>query len=52
MGRVVPELEFKDVREIIVGSYRVIYFNVTSDRTDILRVHHSSFPLALDIQEI
>jgi len=50
MGRVVQELEFKDVREILIGQYRVIYFNISSERTDILKIHHSSIPL--DINDI
>jgi len=50
IGRVVPELEFKFVREIIVGSHRIVYHIVSKERIDILRVHHSSLPL--DIQQI
>lgn len=50
MGRVVPELEYKDVREIIIGQYRIIYFNISANRIDILKIHHSSLPL--DVKDI
>ena len=42
LGRIVPELEYKNVREIIVGSYRIIYHNVSKTRIDILTIHHTS----------
>ena len=45
MGRVVPELEYDKVREIIVGPYRVIYHLVSENRIDILTIHHSAVPL-------
>jgi toxin ParE1/3/4 len=50
IGRVVPELEYKDVREIIIAQYRIIYFNISSDRIDILKIHHSY--LYLDVKDI
>ena len=40
-GRVVPELSNRDVRELIVGFYRLIY-RIKSDRlVEILTVYHS-----------
>lgn len=45
LGRVVPELEYKKVREIIVKPYRVVYHIVSKDRIDILTIHHSAKPL-------
>ncbi len=40
-GRVVPEFGQEDIRELIEGSYRVIY-RVQDDKVGITRVHHSS----------
>jgi addiction module RelE/StbE family toxin len=41
LGRVVPEFGFTDLREILVGSYRVIY-RVREDQVHILTVHHGA----------
>lgn len=41
-GRIVPEINNKDVREIISGNYRIIYKIVSSNRIDILTVHNSN----------
>ena len=40
-GRIVPEINNKNIREIIVGFYRVIYQITAPERIDILTVHHS-----------
>lgn len=40
-GRVVPELKRRDIREIIMGSYRIIY-RVREDTVEILTVYHSA----------
>ena len=40
MGRVVPEFETPEIRELIEGNYRIVY-KVFDDRVDILRIHHS-----------
>ncbi len=41
IGRVVPELNVKAVREVFEGNYRIIYKVVNSDIIHILTVHHS-----------
>jgi len=41
-GRVVPELMDKQFRELIEGSYRIVYKIVDDERIDIITVHHSS----------
>jgi toxin ParE1/3/4 len=40
-GRETPELGKEDIREIIVGSYRVIY-RIKAEQVQILTVHHGS----------
>jgi len=39
-GRVVPELDYEEIREIIHGNYRIIY-QVSSENIEILTVRHS-----------
>ena len=41
-GRVVPETKKPNIRELILGNYRIIYKYVNSKRVDILTVHHSA----------
>jgi toxin ParE1/3/4 len=41
-GRIVPEYNNKNIRELIRGSYRIVYRIVTASRIDILTVHHSA----------
>ncbi len=41
-GRVVPEIENPDIRELIEGNYRIIYKIVSKEQIDILTVYHSS----------
>ncbi len=48
MGRVVPELNYQNVREIIVGPFRIAYHIVSKNRIDILTIHHSSTPLNIE----
>lgn len=46
LGRAVPEYNDPALRQLIEGSYRIIYFtNLTDRRIDILTVHHSRQPL-------
>ena len=40
-GRIVPESDREDVREIIDGNYRIIY-RLLHDEVQILTVHHSA----------
>lgn len=40
-GRIVPELNRKEIREIILGDYRIIY-RVKEDIVEILTVYHSA----------
>ena len=38
-GRMVPEYEHKQIREVIEGSYRIIY-HIKADQIDVLAVIH------------
>jgi len=40
-GRIVPEFETKQIREVIEGSYRIIYY-LKPDQIDIIAVLHGS----------
>jgi toxin ParE1/3/4 len=40
-GRVVPELNNKDIRELIVGFFRVIYHIISKEKIEVIAVHHS-----------
>jgi len=40
-GRIVPELNNKVIREIIVGIYRVIYHIISNEKIEVLAVNHS-----------
>ncbi|MGY4535652.1 toxin ParE1/3/4 [Mucilaginibacter sp. UYNi724] len=42
LGRVVPEFENETIRELIDGSYRIIYKILSVYEIAIVRVHHSS----------
>jgi toxin ParE1/3/4 len=39
-GKPVPESNIPAVRELLVGSYRLIYLVVNKDRVDVLAIHH------------
>lgn len=39
-GKPVPETNIPTVRELLVGSYRLIYHVVNEERVDVLAVHH------------
>ena len=46
LGQIVPEWNDPSVRQIIEGSYRVIYrVNTQDDRVDVLTVHHGKLRL-------
>ncbi|NJM94142.1 MAG: type II toxin-antitoxin system RelE/ParE family toxin [Cytophagales bacterium] len=40
-GRVVPEFGSTDIRELIEGSYRIVY-KMLNDKIAIARIHHSA----------
>lgn len=40
--RIVPELNNPDIRELIEGNYRIVYFIKEKSNIIILRVHHTS----------
>ena len=42
VGRIVPELNSKTIRQLTEGRYRIFYRIVSRKRIDILTVHHSS----------
>ncbi len=46
IGRIVPELNNKSVREIIFRNYRIIYAIFDTQRITVLAVHESSRPLS------
>lgn len=46
-GRVVPEKNDDNVRELIEGNYRIIYEVVSTDQINILTVYHSARDLRL-----
>jgi addiction module RelE/StbE family toxin len=41
-GRMVPEIQDENIREILEGNYRIIYREVNENRIDILTIHHFS----------
>jgi len=41
-GRIVPEFENETIRELIEGSYRIIYKINSIDEIAIIRIHHSA----------
>lgn len=41
-GRVVAEINNELIRELIAGSYRIIYKIVSSNQIDVLTIHHSA----------
>jgi len=46
-GRIVPEIERKEIREIIFGNYRIIY-RVESNSVSILTIRHGKQILPVD----
>ncbi|MCU0345398.1 MAG: type II toxin-antitoxin system RelE/ParE family toxin [Saprospiraceae bacterium] len=45
MGRIVPELNMPNLREIIVKQYRVVYYLNFHDNIEIVTIRHSSIPI-------
>ena len=50
-GRTVPELNLKEIREVILGNYRIIY-RLKEDIVEILTVYHSTRLLEADMTEL
>ena len=46
-GRVVPEINKQEIREVIFGNYRIVYHH-TDDKVDIITVHHSAQIFTID----
>lgn len=42
VGRIVPEIKKANIRELILGNYRIIYKIISTKRIDILTIHHSA----------
>ena len=42
IGRIVPEIDNKNIRELIEGRYRIIYKIVLKEQIDILTIHHTA----------
>ena len=42
IGRMVPEFNNPEIRELIRGSYRIIYRIIDEKHIDIITVHHSA----------
>jgi addiction module RelE/StbE family toxin len=41
-GKIVPEMDKQNIRELNEGNYRIIYLIVNKERINILTVHHSA----------
>jgi addiction module RelE/StbE family toxin len=41
-GRIVPEINHNNIRELIEGNYRIIYLIKSTERIDILSIFHSA----------
>lgn len=41
-GRIVPEINSSQIRELILGNYRIVYKIISLKRIDILAIHHSA----------
>ena len=48
VGRIVPEMNIKAIREVISGNYRIVYKIINEFQVDILRVYHSARLLRTD----
>lgn len=46
-GKIVPEIEIVEIRELIFGNYRIIYKILSPTRIDIITIHHSAKQLKL-----
>ena len=46
IGKMVSEIDNRNIRELIEGNYRIIYKIVSKDQVDILTLHHTSRDLS------
>ncbi len=47
-GRIVPELENENIRELIYKAYRIVYIVLEDGNVDILTIHPSALPFGED----
>jgi toxin ParE1/3/4 len=47
-GRIVPEINDQAIREIILGSYRIVY-RLVEDEVEIITVHHGARLITADM---
>ena len=45
IGRIVPEMNLPNLRELVVKQYRVVYYLTFQDEVEIVTIRHSSRPL-------
>ena len=50
IGRIVPELDDKNIREVISGNYRIIY-RINANLLQVLTVYHSNRLLNINTDE-
>ena len=48
-GKIVPEINRENIRELNEGSYRIVYKIVANNQIDILTIHHSARDLTRKI---
>ncbi len=46
-GRIVPEINKEEIREVFYGNYRIIYHLFSEVEIDVLTVHHGAMRLRL-----
>ena len=51
-GRILPELEQSEIRELIEGHYRIIYKIIDNNKVAILTIHHTSRDLDSRVKKI
>jgi toxin ParE1/3/4 len=44
LGRIVPEMNLPDLREIIIKQFRIVYYLTFRDEIEIVTIRHSSRP--------
>ena len=42
MGRIVPEFNSPNLKEVILGNYRIVYLLKNNNSLEILRIYHSA----------